>query len=164
MGVFSGETANLTGGFRIGYERNQSSDARVRCGSGVTIATVTQSGGEVEINSLMTTIVRTGGTMTHKGTGTITTLTNLAGTFFDECTGTITTLNNFAVFDRTRVLSAQTITTAKLYKGSKTLVPRGRTAPAYGVIFTNAVEFHGCDPTTALLAVGQHKKWTIADI
>lgn len=163
---FSGESANLSGGLYVGFETNQASDAKVRCGSGTTIATITQTGGTLEVNSNHTTVVKTGGTMTIRGTATTTTLTNIKGTFIDESTGTMTTLNNFATYDRRRVISAKTITNSKVYKGSQTYAPSGTTAPAYGVVFTTATEFHGCAPDDGVtkFSVGEHKKWTFADI
>lgn len=167
VAVFAGETANLSGGLKVGYETNQASDAQVRCGSGVTLATITQTGGELEVNSNATTVTRTAGTMTHRGASTITTLNNLGGVLIDESTGTYTTVNNYAEIDRRRVISAQTWTTTNVYPGSKTFIPSGTTAPAYGVVCTNAPNFYGCEPgdeVGTVFKVGLGKKWTFADI
>lgn len=164
VAVYAGETADLSGLLRVGYEQNQASDAKVRCGSGVTLATVAQTGGQVEINSNMTTVTRTGGTMTHRGASTITTLNNFAGTFINESTGTFTTVLQMAEFDRRRVISSQTITTMRLYKGSKTYTPTQSSAPTFGVTYTNPVELIGCEMTDVTFIVGPNKKWTFADI
>jgi hypothetical protein len=167
VAIFAGETANLSGGVRIGYESNQTSDAKVTLGSGVTLATVIQTGGEAIINGSMTTVNRHGGEMTQRGTGTLTTLNNFGGTFFDESTGTMTTLNNYADFDRRRVISSKTITNSKMYAGARLWAPSGSASPAFGITFTNATEFHGCAPGDdrgTLFDVGMHKKFTWADI
>jgi hypothetical protein len=164
VAVFAGETANLSGILKVGYETGRDSDAKVRCGSGVTLATVAQTGGQVEINSAMTTVTRTGGTMVHRGTGAKTTLNNFGGTFVEESSGTVTTLNQMATYDRRRVLSTQTITTANLYRDSKTYVPTQTSAPTFGVTFTNPVNLIGCEMTDLTLEVGPNKKWTFADI
>jgi hypothetical protein len=165
VAAFAGEAANLSGILKVGFEQNRASDANVRCGSGVTLATVVQTGGMLEINSAMTTVTRTGGTMTHRGTGTITTLENFGGTFYDECSGTYTTVLNMATFDRQRVLSQQTIDTLRVYARSNTYIPSGTTAPLYGVTLTNPFECVGCELTDlGAFEVGPNKKYTFADI
>lgn len=161
VAVLPGETANLSGGLTVGYEASQETDVKLRCGPGVTLVGVTQTGGQVEINSAATTLDRTGGTMTARGTGAVTTLNNRSGTYLDESTGTITTVEQQGTYDRRRALAAKTVTTLRLYRGSKTYAPVGLTV-------TNPVEFFGCGPEESggevVFDYGVHKKIAINNI
>ncbi len=157
VAVFAGETANLSGGLRVGFESSVSTDAVVRCGSGVTLAAIDQTGGKLEINSAATTITRTAGEMAARGTGAITTLNNRGGTFYDETSGTITLVENQGEFDRRRVMASQTITTLRVYPKSKTWIP-------FGVTVTNPFETIGCTIGEVTIDVGVHRKYTFAAI
>lgn len=113
-----GETATVAT-LLVNYISNIGGDCDVVVGSGVTLTTLTQSGGKVELNCAATTVtVAAGATLTTQGTGAITTL-NLAGTAYLNSTGTITTLNVYdgGVADFTKDRSARTITTVNLYPG-----------------------------------------------
>lgn len=162
VAIFPAETATLSGGLKVGFETSQASDAQVRCGSGLTLSgTITQTGGTVELNSAYTTLNKTGGTFTHRGSGAVTTVNNREGTYYDESTGTYTLVEQQGTYDRRRVLAAKTITTMRVYKGSKTYTPYGP------VTYTNAVEFFGCengDDAGTYFSFGVHRKFTVADI
>lgn len=71
VAVFGGEAANISGGVNIGYQGSQTSDSQVRLASGVTLASVSQSGGQVTINSACT-LTMTSGTTTIAGSGATT--------------------------------------------------------------------------------------------
>lgn len=99
----------------VGYVTNQNGDATVRCGSGVTLTTIDQSGGKLEIASAATTITKTGGELTLAGTGvTVVTLNERGGSTFLVSTTTITTLNisNAGIVDYSRDMRAKVVTNA----------------------------------------------------
>lgn len=118
IAAFPGELATVAT-LRIGDEGG-ASDASVRATVGVTLATVNQYAGTVELNSAATTINLLGGDMTFRGAGAVTTITidNGASLVYNS-TGTITTLTvgpaSSIVFDD----RAKTITNkVSLYSGS----------------------------------------------
>lgn len=76
----------------IGYVNQVASDAKVRFGSGVSLATVNQFGGEVETNAAVTTLNQQAGTHTHQA-GTMGTANVDGGTLTYNSTGTITAAN-----------------------------------------------------------------------
>lgn len=82
-------TGNFSGGVNIAYTNQIATDAKVRFGSGVSLATVTQYGGEVETNSAITTLNQQAGTHTHNA-GTLGTGNIDGGTLIYNSTGTIT--------------------------------------------------------------------------
>lgn len=110
----------------IGYVTNPAGDAVVRCGSGVTLTTIDQSGGRLEINSGATTITKVGGDLTLGGgvTGTavtVTTLNERGGTTYVVGVTTITTPNisNAGVLDYSRDMRSKTITNPVNVYGDK---------------------------------------------
>src|ERR1043165_1698556 len=152
--VFAGEVATIAT-LRVGYTTNVLGDAQVRCGSGVTLTTITQTGGSLEINSAATTITKTAGNLTVNGTATVTTLNENGGTTIYKSSGTITTLNVSAggTFDKSQDLRALTITNTNLYSGA-TLLDPGKT-----ITFTTPIAIVGCgikqlDPDGVLLDLG----------
>lgn len=114
-----GETATVAT-LLVNYVTNVLSDCDVVVGSGVTLTTLTMSGGKVELNCAATTVtVATGSELTTYGSGAITTM-NVQGTAYLNSTGTITTLNVYSggVVDFTRDRSARTVSTINLYPGA----------------------------------------------
>jgi hypothetical protein len=108
------EAATVTT-LNVGYVTNQNADADVQCGSGVTLTTVNQSGGRLEINSAATTVNITGGTLTVAGTGvTVATLNIEGGAVYVISTTTITTANlaNAGLLDYSRDSRGKVITNA----------------------------------------------------
>ena len=86
---FAGETATITT-MRLGYRDNPASDVTVRCGSGVTLTTITKNGGQLETNSAIgTSITNTAGEAVLRGSGNIAQLTVLGGTVRMNNTGTL---------------------------------------------------------------------------
>jgi hypothetical protein len=152
----------------VAYRDEQSSDSDITIGSGVTLATVKQTGGRVELNCAATTVTREGGSMERWGAGAIGTLNNRVGTFNDNGIGTITTLLNVAEYHR-RGVAPLTITNTTAYAGSVTRDPAGV------VTWTNAPEFVECvlsggpsandqGNAVAYFDFGRNKKITVADI
>ena len=136
----AGETSNLTGGLYVSYESNVDGDAKVRCGSGVTLSGVNQTGGDLTINSNMGTVTKLAGTMTINGTATVTTLNLDGGPVYDRSAGTITTLKigDDGVFDASQDSRAQTITNCTMEVGSALKDPFQR------ITFTNPITLNRC--------------------
>lgn len=133
VAVLPGETSTI-GTLDISYVSNQSNDANVVCGSGVTLSTVDKIGGVAYLNSAATTVTQSAGTLYIAGSGALTTLTIEGGTAYPESTGTITTLNcKGGVTDMSRSRTARTVTTTTLYSGA-TLI-----ADSSIVTFTNKI-------------------------
>ena len=108
------ETATIAT-LNVGYVTNPNGDATVQCGSGVTLTTVNQMGGTLEIASAATTINITGGALTLAGTGvTVATLNVEGGSVYVTSTTTITTgnLSNAGVLDYSRDTRGKVITNA----------------------------------------------------
>lgn len=149
IAVLAGETA-AAAVLRVGYMENQTSDSKVRCGSGFTCAEVQQSGGILETNATITEINQTGGTHVFN-TGNVTTLNVDAGTFQYRGSGTITTLiigSNGAV-DFSKDMSPRTITNPVImYRGAKLLDPHGT------VTFSGGIVLRGCRLADVTIDVG----------
>lgn len=135
---YGGETATVAT-LRVGFRDSQDGDSRVVLGGGVTITTLNQSGGEVELNGNITTVSKTGGTLTVWA-GTVTTLTDQDGTTRLRGTGTVTTLTvgTAAVADFSGDMRAITVTNCTLAAGASLLDPFGR------VTFTNPFRLSNC--------------------
>jgi hypothetical protein len=88
----AGETSTV-GTINISYVSGKTSDATVYIGKGVTLTTLTKTGGIATLNCAATTINHNGGTLAIAGSGAITTLNVGDGTVNNYCTGTITTLS-----------------------------------------------------------------------
>jgi hypothetical protein len=107
-----GGEASTAGVVNVNWVTSQPTDSTLVCGSGVTLTTVNQTGGNLTIQSAATTVSVLSGTCFILGTGTVTTLTNNGGTVYPSSTGTITTVAaNSGTTDFTRSLSARTVTT-----------------------------------------------------
>lgn len=157
----SGTVADLNVSFRT----NRATDARVRCGTGLTLTNLDQSGGEVLVQNGATTITKTDGTLTLLG-AVGTSVKNQGGRLYLDGTGTLTLLENGGECQR-RGLQALTVTTLRLFAGS-----RGSEGDA-PVVYTNPVEFYQCRPAAgpddrgtdvAWWGFGRHKKFTPAGI
>lgn len=144
----------------------EAADGSLTVGPGVTLTTLNQSGGAVELRCAATTVVKTGGTLTRSGTGAVTTLRNRAGDVLDEGTGAVTTLHNTGRYARGGLVGC-TVTTAVLYAGSKTLDPNGT------VTWTNPVQLDECHlagpagepgPAPCWVNFGFHRKLAVTDI
>jgi hypothetical protein len=151
VAIYPGETATILT-LRVGYQTNQDGDSTVYCGSGVTLTTINQEGGTLEINSGCTTVTKTGGTLTINS-GNVTTLTNDAGTVYYKGTGTITTLNvgSGAKADFSQDMRARTVTTCNLYEGGEIYDPFGT------VTFTNGIVLIRCGLPDVKINVGNNR-------
>lgn len=93
LAFFAGETANFPT-IKMSYVNNQASDAKVYGGVGLTVTTITKTGGTLVLNSNVTTLTQgpDGGDTTIQA-GTVGTLNANGGTVAYNSTGTLTTLN-----------------------------------------------------------------------
>ncbi len=163
----AGETAQFSA-VRVSYRGERSGDARVVLGAGLTLATLEQTAGRVEMYGAITTVTKEGGDLVRQGTGAVTTFVNRGGRVDDAGTGTITALTNGGVWERDG-LAGVTYTDATLLGGGTTRDPAGV------VTWTNAPQFHQCSPYGGADAeqdparvhtfdFGSHRKITIADV
>lgn len=117
VAVLPGETATVAT-LLCSYVSTQASDVNLEVGSGVTLTTLTQSGGTCVMHCAATTVTNAAGTtFTSEGSGTIGTL-NAYGTCNLNSTGTITTLNAYGTVDFTGERSAKTVSTLNRFPGS----------------------------------------------
>ena len=121
LAVLAGESGDVSGGLQVGYVTNPASDAQVRCGTGLTLATVTQSGGELVTQSNVTTMNKRqdSGNLQHLA-GTMGTLAGDGGTVLYQSTGTLTTANvgRDCVLDFRRDPRSRTVTNCNLQAGA----------------------------------------------
>lgn len=118
-----GETSTVAS-VNVSYSTNPASDAEVVIGSGVTMATLNQTGGVVTLQAAATTINLAGGTLHTRGSGAITTLNVSGGACYASSTGTITNANvqgssTTGSLDFTRSTLARTVTNLKLSAGGQ---------------------------------------------
>lgn len=133
--VFGGETANWSGGIKIGAGGAGAAPV-VTFGAGVTWATTVQTGGTVTFASGGTTLTQYGGTATlTASTGSLTTMT-VSGSVSYQGAGTITTLNvqSGGSIDFTADPRSRTVTNCNAYGGQCTVNDPGKT-----VTWTNGI-------------------------
>ena len=159
MGIafYDDETSQLVATLRLGFIANRDNDARLICGSGVTITNIDQEGGEATIDSATTTIDQTGGALTIKS-GAHADIDIVNGTVNYNSTGTITTLSvSNGVLDKTGNIEAATITNVvNLYKGASLLDPFGAFTLSAGYKINKA------RATDVTVDVGPDRTFTIA--
>lgn len=164
---YAGDTATFPT-ITVAFRTQRDGDADVTLGAGLTVTSVEQSGGAVELNCAVTTYTKEGGSLERFGTGTVGTLYNRVGECRDAGTGTITTLHQAGTYVR-QGLAPLTVTTATVYGGSVTRDPLGK------VTWTNPVNLSECSlsggpddaqpaAAVAYFDVGRHRKLAISDI
>lgn len=127
------------------YVSQKASDADMFIGSGVTLTTLDQTGGDCVLECAATTVTSEGGNLETAGSGAITTLNIEGGDVTSNSTGTITNLNvsvdgGGGSIDFTKSAAARTVTTPILEAG-------GTIKRDPGVVtFTNEVASN--DPVT----------------
>lgn len=119
-----GETATVAT-VLCSHSGNQQYDVDLTIGAGVTLTTLTQSGGRCSLNCAATTVTTSQGCETRTGgSGAITTW-YVYGKAFPEGTGTISTMHLYGESDESGDRSARTISSLVAYSGSKlTHVPQ----------------------------------------
>lgn len=126
--------------------------ARVRCGAGCTLTTVSQDGGELTLNSAATTVTKARGTLTVLGTGAVTTLTSDDGDTVYSSSGTVTTLNvGGGRADFSQDMRPKVVTNCNLYAGGEIYDP-------FGVVtFTNGISLKRCRLSEVNIDVGENR-------
>lgn len=134
---YAGEVSTILT-LKEGYQTSIQSDSDVRIGSGVgtgvTIATITKTGGTLEINNAFTTLTQTDGETIHNA-GAGATVAVTGGTLRVKTAGTYTTpsVGNKGTIDCSQDLQARTFTSLTVNAGG-TLLDKGKT-----VTFTNPI-------------------------
>jgi hypothetical protein len=124
---FDGEVATIAT-LTVGFEDSQAGDSIVRCGDGMTLTNIDQSGGSLTIDDNTTTIDMTGGTL-HALSGTHTSLDCYGVSIFDMRSGTVTTaaVGAGATLDLSHGLQSRIITNAlQLYPGATLADPNAK--------------------------------------
>jgi len=115
----AGETATV-GTITVSYVSKPTSDADVYIGDGVTMTTLTQTGGDVVLQCAATTVTTEAGTLQTAGSGAIGTLNAKGSTITANSTGTITTCTiTGGTVDFSKSAASRTVTTLKLDEGGK---------------------------------------------
>jgi hypothetical protein len=111
IAVETGETATLNS-IAISYINNIANDADVYIGTGVTLTTLTMTGGYCLLCCAATTVYVYAGSLETEGSGAITTLSIGGGTCISNSTGTITNCNikGSGQVDFTKSIQPRTIT------------------------------------------------------
>lgn len=158
VALLAGETAQLAT-LRVGYDTQVESDAQVRLGSGVTLAAVETSGGQIEINGATTSLTIGAGTVDIRA-GAHAAITQYGGILNYRGTGTVTTLvvGPGAVADFGKDLRDRTLTNCEVHRGASLLDPN-RT-----VTFTNGLDVIRSDVSDVTLRLGKHLTLTIAGV
>ena len=157
IAYFAGETATVST-LKLGYFDSVETDADVRCGSGVTLGTVTKNGGYLECGNttaVITAFTQTAGESIIYGVATfaVTALTIWGGTVYYCTAGTLTTgiVGVGGLLDFRRDMRAKTVTNMSTYS------PNGIQDPAAIVTWTNGIDFIGCE---GVAGGGKHRTWT----
>lgn len=147
---------------RVGGSRS-GTEAALRCGSGVTLATLHQSGGEVVLNGGATAVNLRDGTLTVEGAGAVTTANLDGGELTYRSTGTIGTLNvgSGGVADFSSDPRARTVTTCTLQAGA-TLRDPARTVTFTNPITLNRAGIHTDEREGVTLDLGEHITLAVA--
>jgi len=151
----AGETATVSQ-LNVGQRGNLANDADVNLGPGVTIVTISQSGGDVITAAGVTTVNQSGGTLTTCNLAGIATA-NIGGTAYFNSTGSITTLRVIGTgsADFSRDPRDKTVTNCQLHKGASLNLDNGN---PLSVAFTNDIDFVRCEPRDTTLITGAHVK------
>lgn len=153
---YAGDAATVAT-LRVGFVTSENGDATVRCGPGCTLTTIEQSGGTLEINTAATTITKTAGELTVKGSGGYTTITNDKGTVYYLSTGTTTNtrVGSDATVDCSRDMRPRTFTNAvQLYAGATWI------DPAATCTFGAGLKLNRCAINEVTLDLGQDRTLT----
>lgn len=150
IAVEAGDTATVAT-LRASYIDNIAGDVDLVAGAGVTLTTISQSGGSVELNSGFTTLNKTDGE-TLINDGSVTTLNLDGGELIYSGTGTIANLNvgSGANADFSKDIRSRTVTNCTLQAGA-TLKDPFKT-----VTWTNPITLDRCGIPDLTIDVGQN--------
>lgn len=119
----------------VGYQQSQNTDVTLILGAGCTLTTINQNGGQVSVNSAVTTLTQRGGAAFVYGTATVGTLDVEAGTcnYYSNGTLTTATVGVAGTLDFSKDPRSRTVTNCTVYG---TLID-----PDHTVSFSTAVYF-----------------------
>jgi hypothetical protein len=157
IAFFAGETSAIMT-TKVGFIQNQTSDATVVIGSGVTLTTIEQTGGTLTTSSAVTTMTLIGGTWRHLS-GVAVTVTINGGYCSYESTGTMTTLTLAGgELDFRSNQRARTITNCDLFAGVTFRDPAGT------VTFTNGIDLNRTNLQGVTLEIPTNKRITLGSV
>lgn len=160
MAIAPGESESATvATLRIGYLENQTGDAAVDCGSGVTLTNLTMSGGVATIRSNTTSFELSAGTA-ELIDGSHTLLQIMGGELFYRSTGAIGTANiaSGGRLDFSRDSRSRTVTNCQLYS-------RGELHdPFRSCVFSNGVDLYRTSIRDVTFDLGSHITLTVSDV
>ncbi len=115
----AGETSTLSK-LVVSFDQNLNRDSDVVVGSGVTLTTGIQNGGNLTLQCAATTLTCEGGNMATEGSGAVTTLNVYGGAVVSNSSGTITAANSSGgSLDFTKSAIARTVTALNVQAGGK---------------------------------------------
>lgn len=155
IAFFGGETAQIDE-LRVGFDADQANDSNVQCGIGLTLATLEQDGGRLELNNDVTTGECRGGILEVAQAAAVGTLTLQDATCFYRSTGTLTAgiLRGNGILDLRRDTRARTVAALDMYKSSSYFDPAGSSSLSSGIRVMHA----NLSEVTIVYKRGQ--KWT----
>ena len=160
VAFFAGEVSELAT-LNVGYVTSPAGDSQVICGPGVTLTTINQTGGKLDIDlttAAPTTINLDGGVLTLRGdTNGVTTINIAEGAKLIDMggSGTIGTIHGRGEYDHSQSMTARTVTNFSLYPGYIYRDPHGV------VTVSNGHDFQRCGPGQGgTFETKPHKTWT----
>jgi len=156
---FAAEVATVLT-LKEGYFENIDDDSDVRCGSGVTLGTVTKNGGQLTCDNTaaaITALTQTAGDTTIYGiTNAVTALTIYGGAVHYNTAGTLTacTVGAGATLDFRQDMRAKTVSAITAYPGAAIY------DPAAVVTWTTGIDLVGGGLEDYTLQIGKHRTWT----
>jgi len=164
VAFFAGELATIAT-LKVGYVDSVLGDASVICGAGVTLTTVIQTGGKLDIDTTtaaITTITIDAGELTLRGDAAndVTTINLNGGVLIDKgsTSGVIVTLKGKGTYDHSQSMTARTITNVVLYKGARYLDPHGV------VTEENGIDLYQCTEAQVEVVKPAHRTITYSAI
>lgn len=148
---FGGEVATVAA-LGSAYLTSESTDATIVARSGATLTTVTVHGGDVQVESAVTTVNQSGGSLTIGGTATVAALNIDGGTTYYQSSGTATAVavGGGGTLDFRRDLRARTVTAITVAEGATLLDPYKT------VTWTNGIDLVRCSNLSATVDIGEH--------
>jgi len=158
IAILQGQSATCEN-LRIAYQTNVLGDVDVRCGVGVTLTNVEQSGGYLLTNSNITVHNLYDGELVHQN-GTMGTLQIERGACRYRSAGTLTTcrVGSDAELDLRQDPRAVTITNLELHAGSTLRDPAGRAT------YTNGIDLYRCSPMDVTLDLPPHRTLSLSAV
>lgn len=149
LAVESGDTATVAT-VRMGYQQAEGTDLALTCGGGVTLTTISQYAGVLQVASNVTTLTQYGGVARVLGAAAVTTLTVQNGTVYHQSSGTLSTvtLGSGGTLDLTTDPRARTITNMTLAAGAAFYDPNKTAA------FSNPFYLQNCGLDDVTLELG----------